>query len=157
MLTNFYNEQMFNIRLANETDIKQVFELSNDELVRANSINKDKIEWEDHVNWFNQRIKNMDEPFYIAETPDSDFVAQIRFNKEEDGFVISVSIDKNFRGKGFGGQIISAASAKLGKKPIIAYVNTNNISSQKSFIKAEFVLDGDKIINDETYLRYVLS
>ena len=100
---------MFNIRLANENDIKKVFELSNDDLVRANSINKNKILWEDHVKWFNNRVKNIDEPFYIAETPEGDFVAQIRFNKEE-GFVISVSIDKNFRGRGFGAKIIEEAT-----------------------------------------------
>ena len=148
---------MFNIRLANENDIKKVYELSNDDLVRLNSINKSKILWEDHEKWFSNRIKNIDEPFYIAETPEGDFVAQIRFNKEEEGFVISVSIDKNFRGKGLGGKIIEEASKTLNNYPIIAYVKTNNIPSQKSFIKAGFKQDGDKIINDEKYLRYVLN
>lgn len=147
---------MFNIRLANENDIKKVFELSNDDLVRANSINKNKILWDDHVKWFNNRVKNIDEPFYIAETPEGDFVAQIRFNKEE-GFVISVSIDKNFRGRGFGAKIIEEATKELNNFPIIAYVKPDNIPSQKSFIKAGFVLEGKKIINDETYLRYVLN
>lgn len=155
--TNFYNERMFNIRLADDSDIKNVFELSNDDLVRANSINKNKIEWENHVNWFNQRIQNTKEPFFIAETPEGDFIAQIRFNKEDDGFVISVSIDKNFRGKGFGAKIIKEASKKLNIYPIIAYVKTDNIPSQKSFVKAGYVLDGDKLINNETYLRYVLN
>ena len=36
-------------------------------------------------------------------------------------------------------------------------IDTNNIPSQKSFIKVGFVLEGKKIINDETYLRYVLN
>jgi len=147
---------MFNIRLANENDIKPVFELSNDDVVRANSINKNKITWEDHVNWFKSRIKNTDEPFYIAETPDGDFVAQIRFNKEE-GFVISVSINKNYRGKGLGANIIKEASEKFGIYPIIAYVKTDNTPSQKSFLKAGYVLSGEKIINEENYFRYVLN
>lgn len=148
---------MFNIRLANESDIKKVYELSNDDLVRANSINKNKILWDDHVKWFGNRIKNTEEPFYIAETDKGDFVAQIRFNKEEEGVVISVSIDKNFRGKGLGDKIIEEASKTLNIYPIIAYVKPDNIPSKKSFIKAGFKLNGDKIINDEKYLRFVLN
>ena len=144
----------FIIRLADESDIEKVFNLSNDDVVRANSINKNKIEWEDHVNWFNQRIKNTDEPFYVAQTPDGDFAAQIRFNKEDEGFVISVSIDKNFRGKGLGAKIIEAATKKLNNYPVIAYVKTDNIPSQKSFIKAGYKPDGQKNIGNEIYLKY---
>ena len=33
----------FSIRLATIDDMKKVFELSNDDVVRANSINKEKI------------------------------------------------------------------------------------------------------------------
>ena len=40
------------IRLANIDDMKNVFDLSNDDTVRKNSINQNKIEWEDHVKWF---------------------------------------------------------------------------------------------------------
>ena len=146
--------EKFLIRLAKKSDIEKVFELSNDDLVRANSINQNKILWEDHVNWFNNRIKNTEEPFYIAETLDGDFVAQIRFNKEEEGFVISVSINKNYRGKGLGSEIIEEASKVLNSYPIIAYVKTDNIPSQKSFVKAGYVLCGQKDIKDEIYLKY---
>ena len=142
------------IRFAKKSDIKKVFELSNDDLVRANSINKNKIDWENHVNWFNNRIKNITEPFFIAETHEGDFVAQIRFNKEEEGFVISVSIDKNYRGKGLGKKIIEEASKKINAYPIIAYVKTGNIPSQKSFLKAGYKLSGQKTINNEIYLKY---
>ena len=144
----------FSIRLAQKSDIENVYKLSNDDLVRANSINSGKILWEDHVKWFNNRIKNKEEPFYIAETAEGNFVAQIRFNKEDDGFVISVSIDKSFRGKGFGGKIIEEATKTLNIYPIIAYVKPDNIPSQKSFIKAGYTLDGQKAINNELYLKY---
>ena len=144
----------FSVRFADKSDIKNVFELSNDDLVRANSINTNKILWDDHVNWFNNRIKNTKEPFYIAETSEGNFVAQIRFNKEEDGFVISVSIDKNFRGKGLGSKVIEKASKKLNEYPITAYVKNDNIPSQKSFIKAGYMPDGQKIINNEIFLKY---
>ena len=41
--------EKINIRLANSSDIKNVFELSNEDFVRQNSFNKEKIGWEHHV------------------------------------------------------------------------------------------------------------
>ncbi len=37
-----------NIRLANINDIKDVFMLANDDIVRANSINTSKIKYDEH-------------------------------------------------------------------------------------------------------------
>ena len=41
--------EKFQLRLANIDDMKNVFDLSNDDLVRQNSIHSEKIEWENHV------------------------------------------------------------------------------------------------------------
>ncbi len=147
---------MFNIRLANESDIKKVFELSNDDLVRANSINRNKILWEDHVKWFKNRIKNIDEPFYIVEDENENFISQVRFNKEDEELIISVSINKNFRGHGLGWQIISEVSQKNGNYPIVAYIKVDNIPSKKSFLKAGYIFKEKKIINGEYYEKYIL-
>ena len=58
----------FSIRLATIYDMKKVFELSNDDVVRANSINQEKIKWDDHIEWFKNRIQKKEDPFYIVET-----------------------------------------------------------------------------------------
>ena len=39
----------YRIENATSKDIKDIFELSNDNVVRKNSINQDKIIWENHV------------------------------------------------------------------------------------------------------------
>ena len=145
----------FSVRFANTDDIQNVFDLSNDDLVRKNSINKNKIEWADHVNWFNKRIKNTDEPFYIAETSEGKFIAQIRFDKEYDYFVISVSINKLFRGKGYGADLIKEATKKLNKYPVVAYVKPDNIPSQKAFVKAGYIYQESDIIRNEPFERYI--
>ena len=54
---------MFNIKLATINYMNNVFELSNDDTVRANSINHEKIKWEDHVGWYSGRIKKLVPPF----------------------------------------------------------------------------------------------
>lgn len=78
---------MLRVRLANITDRQNVFDLSNDDMVRQNSINKNKILWENHVKWFDERIKNVEEPFFIVENEKNDFVAQIRFNNAEENII----------------------------------------------------------------------
>lgn len=129
---------MFNIRLANISDIQKVFELSNNEVVRKNSINTPSITWNEHKSWFNKRIKNTDLPFYIVESNNGDFVAQVRFEKIETDIVISISISEAFRGRGFASEIIKTCIKKSGFKQITAYIKDNNTSSIKAFEKAEF-------------------
>ena len=128
----------FIIRPAAPEDIKKVFELSNDDTVRANSINKDKIEWKSHVKWFNARIKRENEPFYTAETKEGAFIGQIRLDKKDDGYIISISLAKEFRGKGLAAKIIAAAAEKSGFKNITAEIYADNTASIKAFEKAGF-------------------
>lgn len=145
----------FSIRHAKKSDMEMVFNLSNDDTVRENSINKAKISWESHTSWFENRIKNTEEPFYIIEDKNGSPVAQVRFNREDNGFVISLSINKNFRGKGYGCQVIKTATQELNMYPVIAYVKTTNIPSKKSFLKAGYKFYGEKIINNEPYGTFV--
>ena len=44
------------IRLATPDDCKRVFDLSNDPIVRANSIHSETIKWEEHCVWFQKHI-----------------------------------------------------------------------------------------------------
>lgn len=135
--------QEFSVRLANENDIKKVFDLSNEDKVRQYSFNKEKIKWDDHTKWFNERIKNTNEPFYIVEDNNGNFIAQVRIDKKEET-TISVSITEQFRGRGLARYIISECSEKSGFRNIIAYVKSENQASLKSFIKAGYKQTGTK-------------
>ena len=131
--------EKFSIRLATIDDMEKVFELSNDDVVRANSINQEKIKWENHVKWFEKRIQRTTDPFYIVESEKKEFIAQVRFDKKEE-IIISISITKPFRGKGLASKVIKECSKKSGFKKIIAFVKEENFASQKAFLKAGFVL-----------------
>lgn len=135
------------IRLANIDDMKNVFDLSNDDTVRKNSINQNKIEWEDHVKWFRNRIDKSH--FYIVENKNKEFVAQVRFDEQLES-TISISITKNFRGKGLASEIIKQCSKKSKLKNIVALVKKENLASQKSFLKAGYKYDSSE--ND--YIKY---
>lgn len=133
--------QEFSIRMAKIDDMKNVFELSNDDLVRQNSIHTEKIDWETHVEWFKARINKIDEPFYIVEDKNGKFMGQLRFDKQNDDFVVSVSISPEFRGKGLASEILSEAIKKSGLKNLSAYIFDFNEASKNAFEKAGFKKD----------------
>lgn len=139
----------FNIRLAGKDDIKKVFELSNDSLVRQNSVHTKPIAWDDHVKWFLNRIENKNNPFYIIEDKNKNFIGQVRLDVQNEP-VISVSIAKDFRGKNLASCIIKACSVKSGFKTVFAYIKKTNTPSVKSFEKAGYTY----LTEDGEYYKY---
>ena len=130
--------EKYRIRKAVLEDIKNVFDLSNDHLVRANSINREQIKWTDHEKWFTSRIRKRKEPFYIVESEKGAFIGQVRVDKKCDEYVISVSITEKCRGKGIGADVIRQCIKKSGLKSVTAYIYDTNYASIKSFEKAGF-------------------
>ncbi|MFA5074978.1 MAG: GNAT family N-acetyltransferase [Candidatus Babeliales bacterium] len=135
----------FKIRLANNNDIKKVFDLANDTIVRQNSFHPEFINWQDHVKWFQKKIENKDCIFYIIEDQDNNFIGQVRFDKilqNQDVYLIGISIAKEFRGKGLASLVLKEVSDKLTKdykaKKIYAYIKENNKASIKSFLKSGY-------------------
>lgn len=95
------------LRRATITDIKAVFDLSNDQVVRAASFNKQPITWEQHIEWFSNAIANPGMDFFVGIEDDDKFVGQVRFKLVDvDFYEISVSITSSFRGKGKGKELV---------------------------------------------------
>lgn len=137
---------MLKLRLANPSDIKKTFKLSNDEVVRKNSINQCPIKWDEHIKWFNETINSFDNLFYIIETKDNEFAGQIRIKKGVEN-IISISLSENFRGKGAAWKIIKECSQKSNLKIITAYIKKNNHSSLNAFTKAGYEISENVLIN----------
>lgn len=133
------------VKRASEKDVTALFELANDKLVRQNSFSTDYIKWEEHVNWFNSVLNNLNRKLYVFYVK-GDFIAQIRFdeNHEENFAVISISVVPSCRGFGVASLLLkkSLAQYSLENKycsKIYAYIKNANIASQKSFINAGFI------------------
>lgn len=142
------------IRHAVLEDAEKVFHLSNDPVVRSCSINTRQITWESHLLWFQRALVNPDFRFYIIESSDGHFVAQVRFKKEEPGWLTSISIHSAFRGKKLGATVLRLALSKMPRETIWAWVKETNIASQKIFETAEFCYSGIKTIEKENYLIF---
>ena len=141
------------LRHVLEGDCKFVFELSNSPEVRAISFSKDPIPLETHLKWFNRILQDKNSVFYIAEDCDGNPVGQIRFKKDSKEAVISVSLIKSVRGKGYGSRIIDQGAIALfrssGVNIINAYVKKENPASVKSFEKSGFTEAAKDIYSEE--------
>ena len=130
-------QKMYIIKNAAIKDMKEIFELSNDELVRQNSINQEKILWNNHIKWFHKRI-TLNNPFYVIRALNDKLIGQVRIDKKDEA-VISISITHEFRGKNLAAKIIKDCSVKSNLSPIYAYIKPDNIASQRAFKKAGYI------------------
>lgn len=136
-----------NIRLAAKDDCLNVFQLSNMDYVRAHSFNKEKIVWEDHVQWFARAIADESIKFYIIE--DTDFIGQVRLNIINNIALISISILKEFQHKGIAFSALKKIIAE-NEYQYLAQVEKDNLPSITLFERLGFVRRKE----EENYFEY---
>lgn len=147
------------IRLAKNSDAKIIFDLSNDKLVRVNSFNSMQILWEEHVKWFSEKLNNQNCIFYLVVDDKDNFVGQVRFDKikEENSFIVSISLSVDFRGKGLALQVLQIAMDELSKvhtfKFLYANIKEENTSSLKLFLKAGYKIFKKESTKDFQFFR----
>jgi len=106
--------------------------------VRRYSINKDKIEWADHVKWFDLILDDKTTVFYVVTDKNDSFLGQIRYKITENSAIVSISLSEKLKGKGLSKKILSKSIKKIfdeekSVKDIIAFVSADNIASKKIF------------------------
>ncbi len=143
-------------RFAREEDVDLYYTWANDKVVRENSYNQEEIKYENHVKWFNNKLKSNDCRFYLFLNNNNEAVGQVRIDKNENEVVIGISTDKNHRGKGYASEMLNIATDNyLNTYPdrqIVAYIKLKNEVSYKSFIKANFVECGLlEFANEKSY------
>ncbi len=131
-------------RNAAHDDATLVFKWITDPEVRKYSFSRDEIKMEDHLKWFNQKIKSKLCQFFIVKI-NCALIGQIRFDaleEEQDTYLISYLISKEYRGQGLGTSLLIKGIENLRKirpvKKVIGYVQDFNLSSMKVFGKAGF-------------------
>jgi UDP-2,4-diacetamido-2,4,6-trideoxy-beta-L-altropyranose hydrolase len=156
---DFFDNKLY-LRRAVFDDAELVFSLSNDPIVRKNSINQSEIKWEEHLHWFGKCLQNENCLFYLFFTEDKKFIGQVRFNIELDEAIVSISVSKDFRGKGFSSKMLNLSCSELfGERPrvdiIKAFIKIENHSSIGGFEKAGFIFSSIETIKDEKYNLYI--
>ncbi len=150
-------EEVF-LRIVKSEDIRDVFQLSNEDYVRQFSIHKNKIDWKDHVVWFDSILKSDDKVFYVVTDCTEKFLGQIRYTIENKSAIVSISLCQSITGKGLSHKLLFESIKRIseerkGLDGIIAFVSDENIASRKLFERVNFVLCDE----NDSMLKYVYS
>jgi len=135
----------FKIRKALLGDSDFLFQLRNEESVRLVSLHGDPISLEVHQRWFANKLGNSNSVIFIAET-DGVPIAQTRFDVIGNDAEVSIAVVKEYRGKGYGSEILRKTSRECFEmfpdlKVINAFINFGNDNSARSFSKAGYSYD----------------
>ena len=120
-----------------------LFEWANNREVRKMAFSSDPVEWLQHMEWFENKLKDPASLIYIALNERDEPVAQIRFDLESDrAATVDVHTKPGFRGKGIGTETIvlgvNHCFRDLGVDVVHAIIKHENVSSKKAFKKAGF-------------------
>ena len=131
------------IRLATDSDSKNIFEWRNDLLVRRMSHTTKIVEWEQHINWFANSLNSENRILLICEQNFVNKIAVVRFDISESGALVSINLNPIKRGKNLAKvsliKSIEFFSNKYAStKKLFAEVNEENIASKKTFLGVGF-------------------
>jgi UDP-2,4-diacetamido-2,4,6-trideoxy-beta-L-altropyranose hydrolase len=158
LFKGFLLQQRISLQRAVSDDCKTFFNWANDPEVRKNSINKNPINWESHVKWFESKLLSKDSILLVG-LFDSELIGSLRFDYIENRWSISFSVDEKFRGKGLAEIMLHKALIELrknipGQIDLKAQVQLENKASKKIFKNLGFVKDGIEALNDFKYYNF---
>ena len=151
-------ESLLKISPAKEEDSIFIWHWRNDLETRMMSKNKKIIDWEEHTLWFKKKIISKESEIYIFKEEKIP-VGVIIFNKlNRNKFEISINLNPEFRGKGYGNILLKKGLINFKKNnksnyKIIATIKATNIKSQNIFKKNMFKLER----RDEKFLYFSLQ
>jgi RimJ/RimL family protein N-acetyltransferase len=152
--------RLFTLRRAGAEDSHLLLEWANEPGVRAASFSSDPISAEDHHIWFSRKLRDPACTLLIAFDQRDTPVGQVRFDQEGSDAVISVSLERKFRGRGTGAAVISLACRQLFKETGIrlvnAYLRPENAASARAFVKSGFVQTEPTVIHGQNAAHFVL-
>lgn len=128
---------MISLRRATSDDYILLFQWLNDSEVRKNSFSQEIVKLENHIKWFQSKLKDDKNNIFIV-MKDKVEVGQIRVEIDNDVGTISYSIDSNYRGQGIGTEILNLIKLEFEDIKLIGYVKKDNIASIKVFEKAGY-------------------
>ena len=146
-------------RKAIEEDLMQVYDFSNDPLVRGNSYNSEPIEFSNHKNWFLKKINDIKTLFLIVEINEKP-AGMVRYDIAEKHAVVSIVVSRLFRGQKLASSFLQESARVYFEKydkPILAYIKKENIASIKSFKKANYVYFKEETIKGSSSFVYKLE
>ncbi|WP_371362954.1 hypothetical protein SRRS_39660 [Sporomusa rhizae] len=130
------------LKEATVENIDLLFIWVNDKSVRESAFNSKVIAYQEHKDWFYKKLNSSNCKIYIGYVNDYP-IGQVRIDIEEDIAIIDYSVDRRYRGKGYGVLLLEALANKVKNfdrkiDKLIGNVKYSNLSSQRTFDKAGY-------------------
>jgi RimJ/RimL family protein N-acetyltransferase len=150
-------DRELSLRLVREADCRLLFEWTDDAAARAASFHSAAISWEEHAHWFTERLQDPDSVIYIGENVAGEPVGLVRFKIDGDCAVLSVNVAPEFRGEGWGRELIAFSTRVLVRassvRRIDAFVKPDNHASVRLFETSGFRRVGmERVANQDALL-----
>ena len=146
------------LRLVDESDCRLLFEWADDPAARAASFHSAVIPWEEHVSWFAERLRDPRSVIYIGENAAGHPVGLVRFQIQDVRAVMSVNVAPQFRGQGWGRELIAFSLRSLARESTVrrveAFVKPDNQASLRVFEASGFRLAGQERVADQAALLF---
>ncbi|WP_051233626.1 GNAT family N-acetyltransferase [Butyrivibrio sp. NC3005] len=143
-----------NLKKATINDARDILDWRNDKDTRENSFSNEIIDYESHIKWFEKKLSDNNCRMFIL-IDNNEKIGQIRVDINNKIGEISYMISPKYRGKGYGSKIVDLIEKELiGEvKVLTALVKSTNKSSQKIFLKNEYVeFDGQTV---KSYIKII--
>lgn len=148
-------------RAVSLEDQQLLWQWANDPIVRRFSFAKEPVPLSEHVPWFSRVLSNPNEKIFIFENLNGTPVGQVRFRIQGCEAVVSITVASEFRGQGYGGNMLQAALNELFRQQDVhvvhAYVLPENTASRKLFLRAGFRISGEVVFGNTTALDLVIT
>jgi UDP-2,4-diacetamido-2,4,6-trideoxy-beta-L-altropyranose hydrolase len=146
------------LRLVRESDCRLLFKWADDPGARAGSFHSAAISWEDHARWFAERIQDRRSVIYIGENAAHERVGLVRFQIKGENAVLSVNVAPEFRGQGWGRELIVFSVNSLVRERSVrrvdALVKPDNRASVRLFEASGFRRAGTERVADQDALLF---
>ena len=143
-------------RLASELDSEDIFLWRNDPMTRDSFFNSSKISWEEHIDWFKQKLISPSSKIIILEH-DKNKIGVVRYDKEDSFYLVSINTNPAHRGKGLSSEMLIYSEKLIDKgiEPVNLKANIlkENLISKRTFIKAGY----EFLREEDTFLCYTKS
>ncbi len=98
-------EQNLRLRNIKHGDARQIWDWANLPEVRAISFSQGSIPWNQHLHWFRKKLKDKNCFFWIAQVGKQN-IGQIRYEKIGSSATISLVLDRKWRNRGYGNDLL---------------------------------------------------
>lgn len=151
-------DRELSLRLVRESDCRLLFAWADDPVARAASFHSAAISWENHSRWFAERLQDPQSVIYIGENAADEPVGLVRFQIKGESALLSVNVAPEFRGQGWGKELIAFSTRALVRaysvRRVNALVKPDNQASVRLFEASGFRRAGKERVADEDALLF---